>query len=409
MDKYLVINAGSSSLKFSLYEMPSEKLLASGVVERIGSLKSTWKLKRDGIKTNGEAIIQNHSEAFALMKQELLNNRLINEIDEIKGVGHRVLHGATLYSEPAIVDEKLISNMEFLTPYGPLHHPGQVAGMKGAMESFPDALGVAVFDTAFHQSIPKENYMYPIPYEIYKEYGIRKYGFHGTSYQYIVSKLEEKLKRDDVNAIVCHIGSGASIAAIKNSKSFDTTMGVTPLGGLMMCTRSGDLDPSVVDIMMRQTGYSIEQVIDILNKESGLLGVSRISNDFRDVEAAALSGDKYAILAIKLLVKSACETILKYYLELEGKVDALVFTAGIGENASYYRQLVIDKLSKVMPIGINVAKNNKIAGFKEKHEGKISNDTSKFPIYVIPTNEELMIAKSTYELNEKQKTLTKVR
>ncbi len=394
--KFLCINAGSSSLKFQLFEMPEEKVLISGVFEKIGLEDSFWTTKVNGEKIKGSKYLKNHSEAVQVMIDELLDQKAVESLDEIKGVGHRVVHGAEKYKDSVLITDEVIKDIEDMTKYAPLHHPGNLLGIRALKDVLPDVPMVAVYDTAFHQTMPKENYMYPVPYEWYLKYGVRKYGFHGTSHKYITSVMKEKLGRDDVNLIICHVGSGASISAIKEGKCFDTTMGLTPLDGLMMGTRCGSIDPSILEFVCKESGESISDVNNDLNKKSGLLGISGFS-DCRDVEVAAASGDERAVLALTMYNDRVAKYIAEYYIELGGKVDAIVFTAGVGENGIEAREDIIKRLA---PLGISIdsSENSKIAGFKDINEGLISSKDSKVAIWVVPTNEELMIIKDTYKI-----------
>ena len=398
--KFLCVNAGSSSLKFQLFDMPEEKVLISGYIEKIGLEDSFWTTKVNGEKIKGAKYLKNHSEAVQVLLNELIEHKAVKSLDEIKGVGHRVLHGGEKYSDSVLITDEVIQDIKDLTKLGPLHHPGNLAGIEALKEVLPDVPMVAVYDTAFHQTMPKENYMYPVPYEWYLKYGVRKYGFHGTSHKYITTVMKEKLGKDDVNLIICHIGSGASISAIKDGKCFDTTMGITPLDGLMMGTRSGAIDPSILEYVCKESGEDIATITNALNKKSGLLGVCGFS-DNRDVEKAAADGDERAVLALNMYHDRIAKYIADYYIELGGKVDAIVFTAGIGENGIESREEIINRLNC---IGLFVDKevNNTIAGYRDVQEGKISSKDSKVDIYVVPTNEELMIIKDTYKIvNEK--------
>ena len=396
--KILCVNAGSSSLKFQLFEMPEEKVLISGYIEKIGLEDSFWTTKVNGEKIKGEKYLKTHTDAVDVMLDELIKHKVVESLDEIKGVGHRVLHGGEKYSDSVLIDEEAIKSIEELTKLGPLHHPGNLAGIKAMQKALPNVPMVAVYDTAFHATMPKENFMYPVPMEWYTKYGVRKYGFHGTSHKYITETMEEMLGRKDVNLIVCHIGSGASISAVKEGKCYDTTMGLTPLDGLMMGTRSGAIDPSILEYVCKESGMNITEVTNALNKQSGYLGISGYS-DSRDVENAAKEGNKDAILAIKMYNNRVAKYIADYYIELEGKVDAIVFTAGVGENGIDFRRDVISKLS---PFGLKIDddKNSKIASFKDVHEGVISSDDSTIKVYVVPTNEEVMIARDAYNLSK---------
>ena len=394
--KILAVNAGSSSLKFQLLEMPEEQVLISGYIEKIGLSDSFWNTKVNGEKIKGERYLKNHSEAVKVLIEELLKYKAVESLNEIDGIAHRVLHGGEKYSDSVLITDEVIKDIEDLTKLGPLHHPGNLAGIEAFKEALPDTPMVAVFDTAFHQTMPKDKYIFPVPYEWYKNYGVRKYGFHGTSHKYITEVMKEKLNKNDVNLIICHIGSGASISCVKEGKCYDTTMGLTPLDGLMMGTRSGSIDPSILEYVAKESGMGIEEITTKLNKESGLLGISTFS-DRRDVLEGAMSGDEMCKLALEMYDARITNYVAEYFIELGGKVDAIVFTAGAGENSDQLREDIIDRLK---PLGLDIDKelNSKIAGFKELHEGKISTDKSSVDIYVIPTNEELMMVKETYNL-----------
>ena len=394
--KFLCVNAGSSSLKFQLFEMPEEKVLISGYIEKIGLEDTFWNTKVNGQKIRGEKYLKNHNEAVEVLLNELLENKVVNSLDEIKGVGHRVLHGGEKYANSVLITDEVIQDIRDLTKLGPLHHPGNLAGIEALREVLPSVPMVAVYDTAFHQTMPKEKFIYPVPYEWYLKYGVRKYGFHGTSHKYITRVMQEKLNRKDVNLIICHIGGGASISAIKDGKCFDTTMGLTPLDGLMMGTRCGAIDPSIIEFVCKESGKSVSDITEALNKKSGLLGVAGFS-DSRDVENAAASGDERAILALNMYNNRIVNYIAQYYIELEGKVDAIVFTAGVGENGIEARA---DIISKLAPLGIKIddSTNSLIASYKDIQEGLISSKDSKIPVWVIPTNEELMIVKDAYDI-----------
>ncbi|MEI3529576.1 MAG: acetate kinase [Bacilli bacterium] len=394
--KILSVNAGSSSLKFQMYEMPEEKVLISGYIEKIGMPDCFWTVKVNGEKIKNARPLNNHTEAVEVLIEELLKNHIVESLEEIKGVGHRVLHGGEKYSDSVIITDEVVEDIKALTKLGPLHHPGNLAGIEAMKKALPNTPMVAVYDTAFHQTMPKENYIYPVPYEWYTKYGVRKYGFHGTSHKYITTVMKEKLGRDAVNLIICHIGSGASISAIKDGKCYDTTMGITPLDGLMMGTRSGAIDPSIIEYVCKESGLTVGDITNDLNKKSGLLGVSGYS-DCRDVEKLASENDEKAILALNMYNNRIAKYIADYYIELRGEVDAIVFTAGVGENGIEVRKNVINRLN---PLGIylNEEMNNTIASFKDIQEGKISTDDSKVDIFVVPTDEEIMIVKDTFEL-----------
>ena len=397
-EKYLVVNGGSSSLKFALYSMPEEKELINGYVEKIGLPDCFWNVKINGQKIKNQAPLKNHSEAVEVMMKELINHKVISDVSEIKGVGHRVVHGGEKYADSVIIDDKVISDIESLTKFAKLHHPGNLAGIKAMKEVLPTVPMVAVFDTAFHQTMPKENYMYPLPMEWYEKYGVRKYGFHGTSHKYITGVMQEKLGKEDVNLIICHVGSGASISAIKNGKCFDTTMGLTPVDGLMMGTRCGSIDPSITEYMVEEAGLTIDEVSTAYNKKSGLLGVCGF-NDNRDVEKAIAEGDENAKLALDMYIDRIVRYIAEYYVELDGNVDGIVFTAGAGENDIDLRRCVVKKLQ---PLGIILDEeaNNNIAKFKSQKSGIITTPPSKVTIYVEPTDEESVILMDTYNITK---------
>ena len=389
--KVLSINAGSSSLKFTLFEMPEEKELISGVFERIGLNESFYSIEINGIKEKKEEVIKNHKEAFEILIKELLNNKIIENLNEVEGIGHRVAQGGAYFDKTVLASKENIEICEKLSHLAPLHNPPQIAALKSAQEVFKNAAHTLVFDTAFHQTIEIENFLYAVPYEWYTKYNVRRYGFHGTSHKYINLKANKLLNKEDTKIISCHIGNGASISAIKNNKCINTSMGFTPNAGLMMGTRCGDIDATIVTYMMRETGISAEMVDDILNKESGLLGVSGVSSDSRDIEDGIKNGDKRCILAQNIYVSKIVDYIAKYYVQLGG-CDAIVFTAGVGENSPDVRKAVCEKLN-VLGIKIDLDKNN-VRG----KETLISKDDSKVKVYVIPTNEELMIAKDTFDL-----------
>lgn len=398
-EKYLVINGGSSSLKFSLYSMPEEKELINGYIEKIGAPDCFWTLKIAGEKIVHQKALKDHKEAVEIMMQELIDTKVIESIDEIKGVGHRVLHGGEYYSDSVIIDEEVLNNIVELTKLGPLHHPGEIAGIKAMQKAMPNTPQVAVFDTAFHQTMPKYNFMYATPREWYEKYGVRKYGFHGTSHKYITETMKEKLNNDKANLIICHIGSGASISAIKDGKCYNTTMGLTPLDGLIMGTRSGSIDPSIIDYVAKSSNKSLEEITSDLNKRSGLLALSG-KNDLRDIESLIAEGDENAILAFEMFENSIVKYIADYYFELNAKVDAIVFTAGGGENDINLRKSIINKISAPLNIKLDEEKNNNTAKFKSIKEGIITTEDSKIPVYVIPTNEEIVIARDTYKLSK---------
>lgn len=397
MEKYLVINGGSSSLKFSMYEMPTEKLLINGYFEKIGYEDSFWTLKINGEKIRYDGYLENHAAAVKMMIKGLIDNKIISSMDEIVGVGHRVLHGGELYSESVEITDKVLNDIVYLTKLGPLHHPGQIAGIKAMLECLPYVRNVAVFDTAFHQTMPRENYIYAVPYEWYSKYKVRKYGFHGTSHKYITEYMKDKLNKDSVNLIICHIGSGASVSCIKNGICYNTTMGLTPLDGLIMGTRSGNIDPSIIKFMMDETGKNVAEITNELNKSSGLLGICG-KNDFRDVLEKKLNGLEDGILAYDMFKNSIVKYIAEYYFELDGEVDAIVFTAGVLENNVLLREDIINKLSRPMGIYLNKEMNDNIGYGHNLSMGIITTNESRIPVWVVPTDEEVMIVRDSYKI-----------
>ena len=389
--KILSVNAGSSSLKFQMYEMPEEKVLISGVFERIGIENSFYTIKLNGEKIRKDVELANHSVAVGFLTKELLENNIVDSLEEIKGVGHRTVQGADKISESIIINEYVENIIEQYKTLAPLHNPASLTGIKAFKEFMPNAIHVGVFDTAFHQTMPEESYMYAVPYEWYKDYAVRRYGMHGTSHKFVSKRLNEIINKPESKIIVCHLGNGGSISAVVNGKCVDTSMGLTPNAGIVMGSRCGDIDASLIPYIMEVTGMSIEEVDNALNKKSGLLGISGISSDARDVEDGANEGNSRCILAEKLYVRKVVEYIAKYYVEMEG-CDAIAFTAGLGENSIKTRKDIMDKLS-VLGIKCDEEANN-IRG----KEQLVSSKDSKIPCYVIPTNEELMIARDTYNL-----------
>ncbi len=389
--KILSVNAGSSSLKFQMYEMPEEKVLISGVFERIGIGNSFYTIKLNGEKIKKEREISNHEEAVKILTEELIENKVVSSLDEIEAIGHRMVHGGDKYQTSTIIDEEVIkSSLEFLE-LAPIHIPANLTGVRAFQKIIPNATAVAVFDTSFHQTLPKEAYIYPVPYEWYEKYGVRKYGFHGTSHKYVSMRMNEILGRTDTKIITCHIGSGGSVSAILNGKSIDTSLGFTPNAGIVMGTRSGDIDASIIPFIMKKENLTVSEVDNILNKKSGLLGISKKYSDSRDIEDGIKNGDELCELAQDIYVRRIVEYIAKYYVLLGG-CDAIVMTAGVGENSIPTRKQILDKLS-VLGVQIDEERNN-IRG----EEQLITKDSSKIPVWVIPTDEELMIARDTYEL-----------
>ena len=393
--KVLSVNAGSSSLKFKMFEMPEEEVIISGRFERIGDKKNSfYSVEVNGEKTEKKAELGSHSDAVEILIQELFDNKVIGSLDELSAVAHRLVHGGDKYPNSVLLDDEALVAVEGFTDLAPLHVPANVMCVRAFMEKAPNAAQVGCFDTAFHQTIEKERYIYPVPYEWYEEYKVRKYGFHGQSHKYVAEAIGNILNKENVNAIICHIGQGASISAIENGKCIDTSMGFTPNSGVVMGTRSGDIDYGIIKYMMKTANMSFDEVDKALNKKSGLLGMSKVSNDWRDVDAAITEGNKQAYLAHKILVNSIVDYVARYYVELKGQVDALVFTAGLGENASHIRRMVIDRLN-CLGFECDRELNDETRFGKE---GIISTKNSKIPVYVIGTNEELMMARDALDL-----------
>lgn len=397
--KILVINAGSSSIKYQLLNMENEEVLAKGLVEKIGLKDTVLTHKANGKKLVVERPLKDHAEGLELVLKALTDKEygVISSLNEINACGHRVLHGGEKYKTPILITEKVCEDIVRLTPLGPLHMPANLLGIRACEKVMPKTPNVALFDTAFHSTMPDYAYMYALPYEWYEKYSIRKYGFHGMSHQFITSEVERLEGKKDLRIISCHIGNGASVCAIKNGKCIDTSMGLTPLQGLIMGTRCGDADLAIVEYMARNTGLSLEEINNILNKKSGLLGVSGISNDIRDVEDAAHKGDKKSILALEMYYYRVRQYIGSYTASLGG-VDVIAFTAGCGENDAMMRERIMQNFEY---LGVEFDKNAN-DNFKRGEICLISKPTSKVKIYVIPTNEELVIARETAKIVNKK-------
>ena len=393
--KILVLNCGSSSLKYQLINMQTEEILASGKYERIGEKEAFITHKVNGQKIEIKNPAYNHTEAIEFMLKQLTNPeyKLINSLDEIEAIGHRLVHGGEKISESVLINEEVEEVLKEYTDLAPLHNPACILGIEACKNVMPGKPMVGVFDTAFHQSIPKEKYIYPIPYEYYKKYGIRKYGFHGTSHMYVSQKLAEIEGKDikDMKIVTCHLGQGSSICAINGGKSIDTSMGLTPLGGIPMVTRSGDLDPSILLYLMKKEKLTAEQMENILNKESGVSGISGLAPDFRVIEQAANDGDEKAEIAMENFKYAIASYIAKYAVAMNG-VDYIIFTGGVGENQVNIRKGICKQLA-FMGVELDEEANN-----IRSEEKVISKSNSKVKVYVIPTNEELMIAKETQRL-----------
>ena len=393
--KILVLNSGSSSLKYQLIDMDTEKVLAKGNFERIGQYNSFLTHKVGDDKRSFEKPVSNHEKAITFVLRTLQNSvyGVIKSPDEIDAIGHRIVHGGEKFTKPVIVTEEVIKGIEECIELAPLHNPAAILGIRACMTVMPGKKNVVVFDTSFHQTMPPETYIYPIPYKYYEKYKIRRYGFHGTSHQYVSARAAEMLGKDikDLKIVSCHLGQGASVCAIDGGKSIDTSMGFTPLGGILMGTRSGDLDPSVVTYIAKYRNHTVEEMDEILNKKSGVYGISEVSVDFRDIEAEAKEGDKNAQMALDNFAYSVAQYVAKYIVSMGG-IDVLTFTAGVGEKGPISRRQICDYL-KFFGVEVDYVKNE-----ARNKEAIISSSKSKVKILVIPTNEELMIARETKAL-----------
>lgn len=401
MENIFVVNAGSSSLKFQLIQMPDEKVITKGNIERIGLKDSIFSMTVGTERHKEVQDIPNHKEAVTLLLDRLVSLGVIKSLDEIDGVGHRVVHGGEAYSDSTIITDEALKTIEELSELAPLHNPANVIGIKEFRKALPNVIHVAVFDTAFHQTMPESSYLYSLPYEYYEKYGIRKYGFHGTSHKYVSQRAAELMGRplSELRLISCHLGNGASIAAIEGGKSIDTSMGFTPLEGVTMGTRSGNIDPALIPYIMEKTGKSAEEVIEVLNKESGMLGLSGFSSDLRDIELEANKGNHRAELALNIFADRIHKYIGSYAAKMSG-VDAIIFTAGIGENSSTIRAKVLNGL-EFMGVYWD-PEMNKVRG----QEAFINYPHSPVKVLVIPTNEEVMIARDVIRLASEAKILS---
>ena len=397
MAKIMAVNAGSSSLKFKLLELPEEKVITNGVVERIGLDDAIYSITVNGKKEKQVLAIKDHAVAVKLVLDDLVKRQIVKCLDEIEGVGHRVVQGGWYFKDSALVTDDVIKKIEKLSVLAPLHNPAHVVGIKAFQKALPDVSQVVVFDTSFHQTMEPETYMYATPYEWYEKHHIRKYGAHGTSHKYVAGVCLDLLKKKNAKIVTLHIGNGASLAAVKNGKVVDTTMGLTPLEGIPMGTRSGNIDPTVLQVINEKEGLSIQELIYILNNKSGYLGVSGVSHDSRDVEEAMNAGNKRAKLALDIQFKRIADYIGSYYV-LMGGLDAIVFTAGIGENSWYCRQEISRRL-KVLGVEIDEEFNKKTRGQLKE----LSTPKSKVKVYIIPTDEEVMIARDVVRIVKKAK------
>ena len=395
MSKVMVVNAGSSSLKFQLLTMPNEEVLTSGVIERIGFEDAYFTIKVNGEKNKRVLPIKDHKAAVEILLNALLEYKIVTDFKEIEGIGHRVVNGGDVFPCSTKVEKDTIAKLEVLNDLAPLHNPPAIVGYKAFESALPHAGHVLVFDTSFYVDMPKTSYIYPVPYEWYTDYSVRKYGAHGTSHKYVASEAKKLFNLgSDAKIITCHIGNGASISAVKGDKCIDTSMGLTPLAGVMMGTRSGDVDPAIIKFICEKTGKTVAEVTNDLNKKSGLLGVSGISSDSRDVENAANEGNERAILAQELQVQTIIKYIGSYFVELGG-CDAIVFTAGLGENNIAMRKEICNKLKDSLGVILDEDSNN-VRG----ETRVISREDSKVNVAIIPTNEELVIARDTTRILE---------
>ena len=393
--KILVLNCGSSSLKYQLINMENEEVLASGKYERIGEDEAFITHKVNGQKIEIKHPAKTHEEAVDFTLKQLINPeyKVIDSLDEISAIGHRLVHGGEKINKSVVITDEVVKVLKECIDLAPLHNPAGIIGIEACKKVMPGKPMVGVFDTAFHQTMPKERYIYPIPYEYYKKYGIRKYGFHGTSHMYVSQRLAEIVKKDikDLKIVTCHLGQGSSICAVEGGKSVDTSMGLTPLAGIPMVTRSGDMDPSVVTFLMKKEGWTAEEAENVLNKKSGVQGISGLAPDFREIEAASYGENERAAIAIEKFKYEIASYIAKYAVAMNG-IDYIVFTGGVGENQINIRKGICEKL-EFMGVKIDVEANN-VRG----EEKEISAPDSKIKVYLVPTNEELMIAKETARL-----------
>lgn len=398
MSKIISVNAGSSSLKFQLFEMPSEEVLTSGIVEKIGFEDAIFTIKVHGEKVTKILPIPDHTKAVSLVLEALVEHKIVHRLDEITGAGHRAVHGGEAFQASVMVDDEVVEKFSSLSDLAPLHNPAGLIGYHAFKESLPNCQHAFVFDTAFHQTMPKESYIYALPMKYYQDYKIRRYGFHGTSHKYVSLRCAELMNKavKDTKIITCHLGNGASITAVDGGKSINTSMGFTPLAGVMMGTRCGDIDPAIVTYIMKKTGISADEMDDVMNKQSGMLGVSGISSDARDIEDGCASGNPDALLTAQVYVNRIINVVGGYYAQLGG-ADAIVFTGGIGENDTNMRKLICERLKHAFGVCLDEELNDKTRG----KEVLLSTPASKLQVWLIPTNEELMIARDTYHLIHK--------
>ncbi|MGI6581305.1 MAG: acetate/propionate family kinase [Erysipelotrichaceae bacterium] len=393
MSKVFAVNAGSSSLKFKLFQLPEEKVLTDGVVERIGLEEGICTIRVNGEKISTHLPIKDHQQAVDLLLKALIKYKIVEKLEEIDACGHRVLHGGEKYSDSAIVTSEVLQDILDMKDLGPLHMPANYTGIEAFSKALPNVKHVAVYDTSFHLSMEKSTFLYALPLEYYEKYHVRRYGFHGTSHKYIAQTYSEIVGDKNKNIISLHLGNGASLCAIKNGKCINTSMGFTPLAGIMMGGRSGDIDPSIIPYLMEKTGLSAEDIIEVCNKKSGFLGISGVSSDARDIQKAVDEGNPRAILAREMYALRVIDYIGSYFVQL-GSLDALVFTAGLGENDVKVRSEICELLKESLGVKLDEKLNVTTKGKR----GKISAEDSKVEVWVIPTDEELMIARDTKRL-----------
>ena len=394
--KIMSVNAGSSSLKFQLLEMPQEEVLCEGLVESIGSGEvGAYKIEVFGKKEVTNLVIPDHGVAVDMMLKDLIDRNIISSLDEIEGVGHRVVHGGVRFTQSAVITDEVVKEIEDVIPLAPLHNPAHITGIKAFQKALPNVFQIAVFDTAFHQTMAQDAYMYAVPYEWYENHKVRRYGAHGTSHKFVANRCAELMGKpiEELKIVTLHIGNGASLAAVKGGKCVDTTMGLGPLAGIPMGTRSGTIDPTIVEYISNMENMDIKSILNALNKKSGYLGLSGISHDSRVLEDAAEEGNERAILALEVQDKSVADYIGSYYVYMGG-IDAIVFTAGIGENNGAFRKRVLDRV-KIL----GVEYNEEVINIRKK-EIELSTPESKIKAFVIPTNEELAIARDVVRLKE---------
>lgn len=390
----MAVNAGSSSIKFKLYEIKNERVILSGIVDRIGHIDAIFKMNFNGEERKAILPVKNHEIGVDLILEKLVEFKIVESIEEIQGVGHRIVQGGKYFQDSAVLNKDTEDKIEALIPLAPLHNAAHLVGFRAFKKALPKLGNVAVFDTAFHQTMEEQDFLYPIPYEYYQKHDIRRYGAHGTSHKYLAeeaAKLMSEVKHPRV--ITCHIGSGSSLCAVNDGVCVATSMGLTPLGGVMMGTRTGDIDPSVMFFACQEEGKDVKEMYQIFNKKSGLLGISGVSNDTRDIEDAALKGNKRAILAQKMFARRVADFIGQYFVRLGG-ADMIVFSAGIGENAPIYRKLIVDQIKEALGVEIDEELNSKVRG----KLAVLSTPKSKIRVSVIPTDEELMILRDTVRL-----------